>query len=93
MEIGFIGRSAVTRRVRAKLVVPSEERSELPAKTSLALRNHHPSSCLVLYGSNETFDNGDAPVLPDRPVPQTDSLACARGLEGFAAENTVFVAD
>jgi hypothetical protein len=54
------------------LVVPSKERSEFPARDSLALRNHDPASRLVFHGPDEALDNGNAPMLPDS-MPDTDA--------------------
>ena len=73
-KIHFVGRLAFERRVRATLVVPSEERSEFPAKVSLTLRNHDPASCLVFHGPDEAFDNGHAPMLPDGAEPWANPL-------------------
>ncbi len=93
VEVNFIGRLALERRVGTMLVVPSKVGCEFPAKRRLALRNHDLSSCLVLDGANQSFDHSDASVLPDRAVPNTDRLALAPAFEGGAAENTALVAD
>ena len=55
-NVDFVGRPTAELCMRAMLVVPNEERSELPAKTGLALRNHDPSSCFVFDSANQSFD-------------------------------------
>ena len=79
--------------MRPVLVVPGEERSEFPAKGSLALRDHDPARCLVFHRPDEAFDKGDSAVLSNRPVPRTDRFPLAPALERRAPENAVFVAD
>ena len=79
--------------MRPVLVVPGEERSEFPAKGSLALRDHDPARCLVFHRPDEAFDKGDAAVLSNRPVPWADRFPLAPALERRAPEDAVFVAD
>ena len=79
--------------MRPMLLVPSEERSELPAKVSLARRNHDPAGCLVFHGPDEAFDNGDAPMLPDGTEPWANSLESVAALEVVTPRDGVLVAD
>ncbi len=79
--------------MRPVLVVPGEERSEFPAKGSLALRDQDPTRRLVFHRPDEAFDKGDAAVLSNRPVPWADRFPLAPALERRAPEDAVFVAD
>ena len=83
----------VERCMRAMLVVPREERSEFPAKVSLALWNHDPASRLVFHSPDEALDYSDAPVLPNGAEPWTNSLEPAPALEVATQEDGVLVAD
>jgi len=66
------------------LVVQSEEQSELAVKVSLEPRKHNPARCLVFPSSDEAFDNGNAPMVPDGAEPRANSCAFAPTRERIA---------
>ncbi len=55
--------------MRPVLVVPDDERTQFAAEDRLALRNQDLAGTLVLDGSDEALDHGDASMLPDGAEP------------------------
>jgi hypothetical protein len=88
-EVGFVGRPALKRSVRAPRVVPSKEVIELPAKCRSALRKQDSASALVLHGPDEALDHGDATVLPDSAIAWANPFAAKPALERLAREDAV----
>ncbi len=75
------------------LVVPNEERSEFHAKGSSAQWDHDPARSFILHRSDEAFNHGNAPMLPNGAEPWANSLAFAPAPKGGAPEDGVLVAD
>ncbi len=62
-EVHFVWRPASKCHVRAVVIVPSEERIDLPAKVCSVLRNLNPARGLVFQNLDESLDHCDAAVL------------------------------
>ena len=93
-EVDFIRRLAIERCMRAMFVVPVGERKKLATACFSFLRQQNPSRALVLQTSDQTLDDGDAPVLADSAVTgRLDSLPLDPAAECSAVEDAVSVTD
>ncbi len=92
-EIDLVRRLAVECRVGTMLVVPSKVGRKFPAKRCSALWHKNPSRNFFLHRSDEAFNHGNAPMLPNGAEPWTNFLASAPAFEVVAPEDGVLVAD
>ncbi len=80
--------------MRATLVVPSCETTELTSELPWPQRNNDSANTLLLDGENEPLDDGDTPLLADGAVSWgLDAFALQPAPKRIAVKDAISVAD
>lgn len=79
--------------VRAVFIEPGEVLLGLAEHRYLAERGHYSPQKLALHRSDESLDEGDAAMLPNRSSPRADATTLAPPLEAIAPELGALVGD